>query len=558
MLAMRLIALPLIFIAFPCLAACPPWPAERAEPEIQALSRQLAEWDEAYHAHGLSPVDDEIYDQARARLDGWQRCFASSAETSGSPLQSAAGPLNHPVPQTGLAKLADEQAVRSWMAHREGLWIQPKVDGVAITLTYRDGLLQQAVSRGNGQTGQDWTHKVRALPGVPQRLPTPDEVILQGELYWRIPGHVQAEAGGKGARSRVAGAMASLQLDQQASERLGLFVWDWPNGPATMAARLQGLAALGFADATQFTLPIERLAQARQWREHWYRTPLPFATDGVVLRQGQRPDSQRWKAEAPYWAAAWKHPLRTGLASVSAVEFRIGRSGRITPLLQLEPLQLDDRRISRVSLGSLQRWQALDIRPGDQVAITLAGLTIPRVDAVVWRSQERPVIVPPSPSDYHALSCWQPEPGCEQQFLARLSWLSSEQGLDLPGIGAGTWQALFEAGQLPNLLAWLELDGARLQRLPGFAETSAAKLAASFALARQRPFADWLRALGLPPSGEASLGDDWATLATRSEAQWRAEPGIGAGRAQQLSAFFRAAPVLDLRARLQAADVAGF
>ena len=240
------------------------------------------------------------------------------------------------------------------------------------------------------------------------------------------------------------------------------------------------------------------------------------------------------------------------------MEFRIGRSGRITPLLQLEPLQLDDRRISRVSLGSLQRWQALDIRPGDQVAITLAGLTIPRVDAVVWRSQERPVIVPPSPSDYHALSCWQPEPGCEQQFLARLNWLSSERGLDLPGVGAGTWQALFEAGQLPNLLAWLELDGARLQRLPGFAETSAAKLAASFALARQRSFADWLRALGLPPSGEASLGDDWATLATRSEAQWRAEPGVGMGRAQQLSAFFRAAPVLDLRTRLQAAGVAGF
>jgi len=558
MLAMRLIALPLIFIAFPCLAACPPWPTERAEREMQALSRQLADWDEAYHARGLSPVDDEIYDQARARLDDWKHCFASPAQATPSPLQSTAGPVNHPVPQTGLTKLADEQAVRSWMAHREGLWIQPKIDGVAITLTYRNGLLQQAISRGNGQTGQDWTHKVGALPGVPQQLPTPDEVILQGELYWRMPGHVQAEAGGKSARGRVAGAMASQHLDEQTTTRIGLFVWDWPNGPATMAARLDGLDALGFTDSRQFTFPIEQFAQARQWRERWYRSPLPFATDGVVLRQGQRPDSQRWRAEPPYWAAAWKYPLRTGLTGVRSVEFRIGRSGRITPLLHLEPVQLDDRQISRVGLGSLQRWQALDVLPGDQVAITLAGLTIPRLDAVVWRSQERPAITPPTPSDYHALSCWQPEPGCEQQFLARLSWLSSEQGLNLPGVGAGTWQALLEAGQLPHLLAWLELDSARLQRLPGFGETSAAKLAASFALARQRSFVDWLRALGLPPSGEASLEGNWAALAARSETQWRAAPGIGTGRARQLSAFFSAAPVLALRNQLQAAGIAGF
>lgn len=554
---MRLIALPLIFIAFPALAACPPWPAERAEREMQALGRQLADWDEAYHARGLSPVDDEIYDQARARLDSWQHCFASSAETQ-SPLRDAAGPVRHPVPQTGLAKLADEQAVRAWMAPRDNLWIQPKVDGVAITLTYRDGLLKQAVSRGNGLAGQDWTQKIRALPAIPQRLPSTGEVILQGELYWRMPGHVQAEAGGKGARGRVAGAMASQRLDRHTAAQLGLFVWDWPNGPASMAARLEGLAALGFADTTQLTLPIEQFAQARQWRERWYRGPLPFASDGVVLRQGQRPDSQRWKAEPPYWAAAWKYPLRTGLASVSAVEFRIGRSGRITPLLQLEPMQLDDRRISRVSLGSLKRWQALDIRPGDQVAITLAGLTIPRLDAVVWRSQERPAIIPPNPSDYHALSCWQPEPGCEQQFLARLNWLSGEQGLDLPGIGSGIWQALLDAGQLPNLLAWLELDAERLRRLPGFAEVSAAKTAASLAQARQRTFAEWLRALGLPPSGDAALGSDWALLAARSEAQWQAEAGVGAGRARQLRAFFTAPPVLSLRDQLNAAGIAGF
>ena len=167
---MRLIALPLFFVTFSCLAACPPWSAEQAERELQALRAQLAEWDEAYHARGLSLVKDEVYDQARARLDEWRHCFDTSTP-SPSPLHAAAGPLRHPVAQTGLAKLSDEQTVRSWMAHRDGLWIQPKVDGVAVTLTYRNGTLQQAVSRGNGLAGQDWTHKIRALPAVPQRLP---------------------------------------------------------------------------------------------------------------------------------------------------------------------------------------------------------------------------------------------------------------------------------------------------------------------------------------------------------------------------------------------------
>lgn len=554
---MRLIALLLLFVTFPCLADCPTWSTERATREIEALERQLAGWDEAYHQRGISLVDDEIYDQARVRLESWVRCFATSAVPR-SALATSSGPVRHPVPQTGLAKLTDDKAVKDWMDHRDDLWLQPKVDGVAITLTYRDGHLHQAVSRGDGETGQDWTTKVRALPGVPQRIAVREEVILQGEIYWRLPDHVQADAGSRGARSQAAGAMARHTIDAQTAERLGLFVWDWPNGPASMAERLAGLAALGFADSEALTQPIERFAQARQWRERWYRNALPFASDGVVLRQGKRPPSQRWKAEPPHWAAAWKYPLRTAVTGVSKVEFRIGRSGRITPLLHLEPIQLDDRRVKRVSLGSLNRWQALDIRPGDQVAITLAGLTIPRLESVAWRSQERYPVVAPDPSKYHALSCWRPGPGCDQQFLARLSWLSGKQALNLSDIGPGTWQVLLEAGQLPHLLAWLELDAQQLQRLPGFGETSANKTAAGFAQARQRPFAHWLRALGLPPTGDAALGSSWAALATRSEEQWQVESGIGPGRARQLRAFFSAPPVLALHEQLRAAGVAGF
>lgn len=162
----RLIALSLCLFSSVCLASCPTWNAARAQQEIISLQLQLQHWDDAYHRRGLALVDDEIYDQSRARLHDWQRCFPSTLAAP-EPLAGAGGPVPHPVMQTGLVKLADEQAVADWIARREDLWIQPKVDGVAVTLVYRDGLLQQAISRGDGRSGQDWTANARRLPAIP-------------------------------------------------------------------------------------------------------------------------------------------------------------------------------------------------------------------------------------------------------------------------------------------------------------------------------------------------------------------------------------------------------
>ena len=556
---MRCTALLLALLAPACFATCPDWDAPRASSEFHALAAHVAQWDEAYHRHGVSRVDDQRYDQARTTLAGWQRCFPGSALALPDPLQSAGGPLAHPVAQTGLEKLADEAAVAAWLQPRTGdLWVQPKVDGVAVTLVYRQGLLEQAISRGDDSSGQDWTARARELPAIPAQLPTKDEVILQGELYWRLAQHIQANDGGAGARSRVAGALMRHVLDPQDAAQIGLFVWDWPDGPATMPDRLVGLAALGFADSRLFTQPLDGLDQARHWREHWYRHPLPFASDGVVLRQGRRPSGERWQAAAPHWAVAWKYPLRQAQTEVRAVQFRIGRSGRITPLLQLAPVQIDDRRVSRVSLGSLRRWEELDVRPGDRVAISLAGLSIPRLDSVLARNTQRQPVQAPRAEDHHRHSCWRPTPGCEEQFLARLNWLGGKQGLQLPGIGRGTWQRLLDGGRLGHLLAWMELDTAGLQTLPGIAATRAKALDQSLRQARQRPFGQWLRALGMPPAGAALAQENWQTLLERNEAQWRRLPGIGPARAAQLHAFFQDPELRALGEALREAGVAGF
>lgn len=538
--------------------ACPTWSPERAATELARLAEQLAAWDTAYHRDGRSLIADELYDQARQRFATWQACFPRQARAAPEPLADLAdlaGMMAHPVAQTGLGKLADDE-LADWLRRREAVWIQPKVDGVAVTLVYRAGQLAQAISRGDGRHGQDWTARARALPSVPNQLPEPLDAVLQGELYWRLDAHVQAEHGGQGARAKVAGLLARQALSPEEAAGIGLFVWDWPDGPSNLPERMARLAQLGFADSAALTQPIRSGDEARHWRNTWFHAALPFATDGVVLRQADRPAGTHWQARPPSWAVAWKYPVRQALAEVRTVEFRVGRSGRITPLLHLWPTRLDDRTVRTVSAGSLPRWQALDIRPGDQVAVGLAGGSIPRLQSVVWRSPHRQVVTPPEAAAYHPLSCWRPTPGCGGQFLSRLDWLSSRQGLDLPGLGPGTWQALLDSGRLDEgLLAWLSLTPTELDALPGL---RAKPLLDGAALARQRSFARWLDALGVPPGVRVQAEDDWGSLAGRSTQAWTRQLGLGMRQAARVHDFFRHAEVQALAARLGELGVAGF
>lgn len=557
---MPILRLCLLLSLLPSLAAqasCPDWSKPRAEREVQALIGRLAQWDHAYHVEGRSPVSDSLYDQARARLQQWQDCFPQAGAAPAA-LASAAGPLAHPIAQTGLDKLADRRALERWLQGRRDLWVQPKVDGVAVSLIYRDGQLVQLISRGDGRQGQDWTAHAHRIPAIPQRFgDEAGEHVLQGELYWRQDEHVQVRAGGAGARARVAGLLARTHLEAAQAQGIGLFVWDWPSGPASMTERLAGLQAAGLDTAT-YSQAVSEAAQIAHWREHWYRAPLPFATDGVVIRSDQRPPPRHWQARPPTWAVAWKYPPTEALTEVRAVEFPVGRSGRISVVLHLQAVSLDDRQVRRVSIGSLRRWQALDIRPGDQVAIALAGQSIPRLERVLWRASERVALPVPDPSRYHALSCWRPEAQCREQFLARLQGLSGRRGLGLRGIGPGTWQTLAAAGLLEEgLSAWLGLDEAALAQVPGLGPQRRLQLQAASRQARQQSLRTWLQALGMPAARLLRAQEDWPTLQARDEAGWR-QIGAGASEARALRAFFSDPQVRQLAAQLQANGVASF
>lgn len=470
----------------------------------------------------------------------------------------ARGTLRHPVAHTGLQKLPSEPAVSDWLSTRQDVWVQPKVDGVAVTLVYRQGRLHQLISRGDGLLGHDWSASAAKIPGIVQQLPDAVDVVLQGELYWRLDHHVQSLKGGLNARSKVAGLMNRRQLNDAEAAGIGLFVWAWPHGPTDFTERLATLARWGFTDSQQYSQPVGTISEAAHWRTHWYNAPLPFASDGVVLHQAARAPAERWQASAPYWSVAWKYPAIKALALVRKVQFRVGRTGRITPILELEPVRLDDRQISRVSVSSLKRWQALDIRPGDHVSISLAGQVIPRLDEVILRNKTRVDVQVPDPQDFHALSCLQLDPGCEDQLLARLTWLSGKHGLALPHMGRETWNVLIQAGLIAGFLDWLTLDAAELATIEGLGERTRARMLDSIQSARQRPFLQWLCALGIPPAARNNLEGNWQTLVAKDTQAWLASDGIGPGRAAQLSAFFRDPQVQAMAETLRAAGVDGF
>lgn len=535
-------------------AECPDWPEERLTRESQALAEQVQRWDTAYHDDGVALIDDALYDQAVSRLAAWQRCLGHAPDHRPlSRVTRSSGTLDHPAAQRGLTK-ADDDGVRRFTSRREDLWIQPKVDGVAITLRYQDGDLVEAVSRGDGERGQDWTNRVRQLPAVPNTLPEPISAVLQGELYWRLTQHVQSQSPASGARGAVAGAMAQTSPTMDTLERIGLFVWGWPDGPTGMGERLTSLTALGF-DTAIYTQPLNDRRDAAYWRDSWFNGPLPFATDGVVIKQAERPGVRRWSSSPPEWAIAWKYPAQQALAEVRGIEFRVGRTGRVTPLVWLNPVLLEGRRISRVSLGSLERWESLDVRAGDQVAISLAGLTIPQLTDVVWHTQERSPLSVPSPQRYHLLSCFELTPGCDTQLLARLTYLGEQLGMQ--GVGEGTWQALMEAGVVTQLLDWLDAEPGHLEKAYGIGEVTSAALIEQFQIALSRPFSAWLSALGAPPGSESARGD-WEALAGYQREQWQAVPGVGPVRADALVAFFSHPDVQRMTSQLNQSGVAGF
>ena len=539
-------------------AVCPAWSPARAQEEISRLQQQIKQWDDDYWKEGKSEVEDGVYDQLSARLTQWQRCFGN--ETPDVMMPPLNGAVIHPVAHTGVRKMADKIALSLWMRERSDLWVQPKVDGVAVTLVYRDGKLNKAISRGNGLKGEDWTQKVSLISAVPQTVSGPlANSTLQGEIFLKREGHIQQQMGGINARAKVAGLMMR-QDDSDTLNSLGVFVWAWPDGPQLMTDRLKELATAGFTLTQTYTRAVKNADEVARVRNAWWKAKLPFVTDGVVVRAAKEPESRHWLPGQAEWLVAWKYQPVAQVAEVKTIQFAVGKSGKISVVASLAPVMLDDKKVQRVNIGSVRRWQEWDIAPGDQILVSLAGQGIPRIDDVVWRGAERTKPTPPE-NRFNSLTCYFASDVCQEQFISRLVWLGSKQVLGLDGIGEAGWRALHQTHRFEHIFSWLLLTPEQLQNTPGIAKSKSAQLWHQFNLARKQPFTRWVMAMGIPLTRAALNASDersWSQLLFSTEQFWQQLPGTGSGRARQVIEWKENAQIKKLGSWLAAQQITGF
>ena len=539
-------------------AVCPAWSPARAQEEISRLQQQIKQWDDDYWKEGKSEVEDGVYDQLSARLTQWQRCFGSEPRDVMMPPLN--GAVMHPVAHTGVRKMVDKNALSLWMRERSDLWVQPKVDGVAVTLVYRDGKLNKAISRGNGLKGEDWTQKVSIISAVPQTVSGPlANSTLQGEIFLQREGHIQQQMGGINARAKVAGLMMR-QDDSDTLNSLGVFVWAWPDGPQLMTDRLKELATAGFTLTQTYTRAVKNADEVARVRNEWWKAELPFVTDGVVVRAAKEPESRHWLPGQAEWLVAWKYQPVAQVAEVKAIQFAVGKGGKISVVAALAPVMLDDKKVQRVNIGSVRRWQEWDIAPGDQILVSLAGQGIPRIDDVVWRGAERTKPTPPE-NRFNSLTCYFASDVCQEQFISRLVWLGSKQVLGLDGIGEAGWRALHQTHRFEHIFSWLLLTPEQLQNTPGIAKSKSAQLWHQFNLARKQPFTRWVMAMGIPLTRAALNASDersWSQLLFSTEQFWQQLPGTGSGRARQVIEWKENAQIKKLGSWLAAQQITGF
>lgn len=539
-------------------AVCPAWSPARAQEEISRLQQQIKQWDDDYWKEGKSEVEDGVYDQLSARLTQWQRCFGSEPRDVMMPPLN--GAVMHPVAHTGVRKMVDKNALSLWMRERSDLWVQPKVDGVAVTLVYRDGKLNKAISRGNGLKGEDWTQKVSLISAVPQTVSGPlANSTLQGEIFLQREGHIQQQMGGINARAKVAGLMMR-QGNSDTLNSLAVFVWAWPDGPQLMTDRLKELATAGFTLTQRYTRAVKNADEVARVRNEWWKAKLPFVTDGVVVRGAKEPESRHWLPGQAEWLVAWKYQPVAQVAEVKAIQFAVGKSGKISVVASLAPVMLDDKKVQQVNIGSVRRWQEWDIAPGDQILVSLAGQGIPRIDDVVWRGAERTKPTPPE-NRFNSLTCYFASDVCQEQFISRLVWLGSKQVLGLDGIGEAGWRALHQTHRFEHIFSWLLLTPEQLQNTPGIAKSKSAQLWHQFNLARKQPFTHWVMAMGIPLTRAALNASDersWSQLLFSTEQFWQQLPGTGSGRARQVIEWKENAQIKKLGSWLAAQQITGF
>jgi DNA ligase (NAD+) len=567
-----------------------------------------------YHGHRYYVLDDpEIGDDAYdALLDELRAIEAEHPEllTPDSPTQRVGGTpvsalekVTHLQPMLSLANARSEEELRAWVARmrnhlaREGIEdarfayvCEPKIDGLAMSLLYRDGVLERGATRGNGEVGEDVTHNLRTIPTIPLRIDGPDVPALlevRGEIYMSLPdfqalNERRAEAGQSTFMNpRNAAAGTIRQLDPRLAAERPLSMWCYGVG-ATEGLRfashwesLQWLKAHGFRvndDVVRLRTEEEVVAQCNAWHDR--RGALDFEIDGVVVKVDDVELQRRLGVVGrdPRWAIAWKFPPTTAVTRLDDVLWNVGKFGDLHPFAALEPVHVGGVTVKMATLHNEEDLARKDLRVGDDVIVLRAGDVIPQVVSPAPHAVERagraappkpparcPVCNTPTVKPDGAVFTKCPNIVCPGRQWQLLKHFASQGAMDIDGLGEKQVAQLQEAGLVTTAADFYRLTPEQLTALEGFGDVSAHRLVDAIAASKDRPFGRVLFAIGLEEVGFVtgrSLAQQFrdvdALLAATPE-QIEETPGVGPVMAQRIHAQLAddamRALIADLRAQ---------
>src|SRR3954469_9879740 len=516
--------------------------AARAE----ELRRELDHHNHRYYVLDDPEVGDDVYD---ALLDELRRIEAEHPELvrPDSPTQrvgaepvSKLTKVRHPQPMFSLANARSEEELRAWVARmrshlaREGIEdpefayvAEPKIDGLAISLVYRDGVLERGATRGNGEVGEDVTHNLRTIPAIPLRIEgAPPFLEVRGEVYMSLSDFAalnerRAAAGlatFMNPRNSAAGTIR--QLDPQLAADRPLSMWCYGVG-AVEGVRfgshwesLEWLRERGFrinADVRRLETEDEVVEQCLGWQER--RGALDFEIDGVVVKVDDVQLQRRLGVVGrdPRWAIAWKFPPTTAVTRLHDIMWNVGKFGDLHPFASLEPVHVGGVTVKLATLHNEEDLARKDIRVGDEVIVLRAGDVIPQVLSPAPHAVENPDRSPPAGPPERCPFCDTPTVKDEGVFTRcpnrecperRWQLLKAFAGImDIEGLGEKQVARLQQQGLVRTFADFYRLTKEQILELEGYGEVSAENLLRSIEASREPPFGRVLFAIGIEGVG---------------------------------------------------------
>jgi DNA ligase (NAD+) len=570
------------------------------------LRAQIAQHDYRYYVLDDPALPDAEYDRLMQELRSLEAADPSLVSAD-SPTQRVAGTpsstfgeVSHSVAMLSLDNAFSEEDLRGFdrrIHERLGLEgeldyvAEPKLDGLAVTVIYRDGLLERAATRGDGVTGEDVTANVRTIRAVPQRLrgTAPPLFEARGEVLMTLAGfaRMNTQARAKGEKEfvnpRNAAAGALRQLDPRITAQRPLTAFFYGLGalegvplPARQSQLLELLRSLGLPVSAEVR-PVRGVAGCLAYYQALgaRRGALPYQIDGVVYKLDSRADQERvgYVARAPRWAIAHKFPAEEALTVVRGIEFQVGRTGALTPVARLEPVFVGGVTVSNVTLHNIDEVQRKDVRPGDTVIVRRAGDVIPEVVSVLTERRApgaQPVVLPQvCPVCQSPVLRVQGEAAarctggftCRAQRQEALRHFASRRALDIEGMGDKIIEQLVEHEQVNSPADLYALTLEQLTQLERMGEKSAANLLGAIEKSKHTSLPRLLFGLGIREVGEATalaLARHFGTLeklaATGADVIQQV-PDIGPIVAAHVAAFFAAPEHLGVIRALKAHGV---